>query len=132
MAINSPHSSADLQPDAHSQVGAQPVSPVSAQEDTEEQTMTDFGVPPMVARSREAFLRDLPRLLEEQPRQWVAYHGNQQVGFAKTRAELYQACLGRGLKREEFLVCSIEPQIETMTVRPELLRWWLGKGPSQK
>ena len=83
--------------------------------------MPDFGIPPMVARSREAFLRDLPRLLEERPRDCVAYHGDEQLGFAKTRTELFQACLRRGLKREEFLVCSIEPQMETMTVRPELL-----------
>jgi hypothetical protein len=81
----------------------------------------DFGIPPLVVQSREAFSRDLPRLLQERPRQWVAYHGDEQLGFAKTRAELYQACLGRGLNREEFLVCSIEPPMDTMIVRPELL-----------
>jgi hypothetical protein len=121
MAINSPNSSSDLQANARSELAAEPAAPAPAQGPPEEQTMPDFGIPHMVARSREAFLRDLPRLLEVRPREWVAYHGDDQLGFAKTRTELYQACLRRGLRREEFLVCSIEPQIETMTVRPELL-----------
>ena len=121
MAINSPDSTADVQPEAHRQVGAQPVSSVVDQDEAEEQIVADFGVPPMVVRSRDAFLRDLPCLLGERPREWVAYHGDAQLGFAKTRTELYQECLRRGLNPEEFLVCSIEPPIDTMIVRPELL-----------
>jgi hypothetical protein len=108
-----------VQAEAREQAVAQPFSP--AQEKAEQLTMPDSGIPPMVVQSREAFLRDLPRLLGERPRQWVAYHGDEQLGFGKTRAELFQACLGRGLNREEFLVCSIEPPIDTMIVRPELL-----------
>ena len=57
-----------------------------------------------------AFWRDLPRLLQERPRQWVAYHGERQLGFAPTRAELWAECQRRGLKADEFLIRSIEPE----------------------
>jgi hypothetical protein len=57
-----------------------------------------------------AFWRDLPRLLQEHPRQWVAYHGERQLGFASTRAELWAECLRQGLQPEEFLIRSIEPE----------------------
>lgn len=71
----------------------------------------DDPVPPMIARSFEAFRRDLPALLETHYRQWVVYHGEEQLGFGRTETELHQKCLRRGLKRDEFLVCSIEPEI---------------------
>ena len=57
-----------------------------------------------------AFWRDLPRLLQERPRQWVAYHGERQLGFASTRAELWAECQRQGLRPEEFLIRSIEPE----------------------
>jgi hypothetical protein len=57
-----------------------------------------------------AFWRELPRLLQERPRQWVAYHGDRRLGFAATRAELWQECLRQGLRPEEFLIRSIEPE----------------------
>jgi hypothetical protein len=44
-------------------------------------------------------------------RQWVAYHGERRVGFAKSKTELYQACLRQGLRRGEFVVRSIEPEV---------------------
>jgi hypothetical protein len=49
-------------------------------------------------------------LLQERPRQWVAYHGERQLGFAPTRAELWAECQRRGLKADEFLIRSIEPE----------------------
>jgi hypothetical protein len=55
-----------------------------------------------------AFRRDLPRLLEERPGEWVAYHGEQQVGIAKTAIELYQECARRGLPDDEYIVHPIE------------------------
>jgi hypothetical protein len=65
----------------------------------------------MLARSLDAFRRDLPRLLETHYGKWVVYHDDAQLGFGKTETELYEKCLARGMKRDEFLVCSIEPEI---------------------
>jgi hypothetical protein len=66
---------------------------------------------PMIARSRAAFLRALPELLKQRPRQWVAYHGDDLIGFNRSKTALYQECLRRGLRRGEFLVESIEPEV---------------------
>jgi hypothetical protein len=71
----------------------------------------DDPVPPMLARSLDAFRRDLPRLLETHYGKWVVYQGDAQLGFGKTETELYEKCLARGMKRDEFLVCSIELEI---------------------
>jgi hypothetical protein len=57
-----------------------------------------------------AFWRDLPQLLQERPGQWVAYHGDQQLGFGRTRTELWHELLRRGLQPAEFLIRSIEPE----------------------
>jgi hypothetical protein len=57
-----------------------------------------------------AFWRDLPQLLAERPRQWVAYHGERVLGFAPTRAALWQQCLDQGFRPDEFLIRSIEPE----------------------
>jgi hypothetical protein len=55
-----------------------------------------------------AFRRDWPQLAQQHYGQWVAYHGDQQLGIARTATELYQACFQRGLKRGEFHVFGIE------------------------
>src|ERR1700758_1168820 len=59
---------------------------------------------PMMLRSQQAFWQDLPELLKRRSKQrpWVAYHGDERVGFGKTRTELYQDCLRRGLPRGAF------------------------------
>jgi hypothetical protein len=44
-----------------------------------------------------AFRRDLPRLLEQHSRQWVAYCGDRQMGFAATKTKLYQQLLAMDL-----------------------------------
>ena len=43
-----------------------------------------------------AFERELPQLWEERPGQWVAYRGEQRVGFAKQQHELYRTASSRG------------------------------------
>lgn len=73
-------------------------------------------IPPMAIKAREAFERDLPRLLQERPRQWVAYHGDKQVGFAKNDLSLYQECARRGIGLDEFLVFPIEPGADVWDV----------------
>jgi hypothetical protein len=64
-------------------------------------------IPESVRRSNAAYRRDLPRLLRERPGQWVAYHGDEQVGFAANDLELYQLCLKRW-DHDEFIVRCIE------------------------
>lgn len=60
------------------------------------------GIPPGIQRSQEAFRRNLPGLLENKKlhRQWVAYHGDALVGFARSETDLYKQCFQRGLRTE--------------------------------
>jgi hypothetical protein len=55
-------------------------------------------------RSQAAFYRNLPELLRKHCGQWVAYQGDEFVGSARTQTELFQRCVGRGLKDDEFIV----------------------------
>lgn len=55
-------------------------------------------------QSQEAFYRDLPKLLKTHCRQWVAYHGDELIGFARSQTELYERCVRRGLQEDEFVV----------------------------
>jgi hypothetical protein len=65
-----------------------------------------------------AFQRDLPRLYVERPGQWAAYHGDQHVGFAAQKHELYHECFRQGFQRDEFVIFCIEPQETEMTLGP--------------
>ncbi len=69
----------------------------------------------------EAFQRDLPRLWDERPGQWVAYQGERLLGFSSHKHELYRKCLEQGLTREEFVVCCIEAQETEMILGPDVL-----------
>ena len=60
-------------------------------------------------RALRAFERELPQLWEERPGQWVAYRGEERLGFAKQKLELYQRCFDQGLTRDEFVIFCIEP-----------------------
>jgi len=73
--------------------------------------LDDDPVAPVLAESLEAFRRDLPGLLKTHRGQWVAHHGQQQIGIARTAATLYQDCFRQGLKDHEFLVSHISPEI---------------------
>lgn len=89
-------------------------APHIAQEDTrggEAVNLDDDPVAPTLAESLEAFRRDLPGLLKTHRGEWVAYHGQQQIGIARTAATLYQDCFRRGLEDHEFLVSHISPEI---------------------
>jgi hypothetical protein len=56
-----------------------------------------------------AFERELPQLWEERPGQWVAYRGEERLGFATQKHELYQRCFEQGLVLDEFFIFCIEP-----------------------
>ena len=60
--------------------------------------------PSMEIQSMDAFYRDLSGLLKTHYRKWVAYHGDELIGVGRTQTELYQKCLRRGLKEDEFVV----------------------------
>src|SRR5258708_110070 len=68
-------------------------------------------IPPGIRKSQEAFWRDLPELLpmRSRKREWVAYHGDERIGFGRTRTELCQECLRRGINDDEYYVGRIEP-----------------------
>jgi hypothetical protein len=68
------------------------------------------GIEPLMLRSMEAFWRDLPGLVKDSGLRgtWVAYHGDQRMGFGKTQTELYQESFRRGLQRGEFYVGRVE------------------------
>jgi hypothetical protein len=83
--------------------------------------MTNDPIPRMQRLALDAFQQDLPRLWAERPGQWVAYQGDQPLGFATQKHELYQRCLQAGLRRDEFVVFYIEPQETEMTMGPIVL-----------
>lgn len=63
---------------------------------------------PMIQKSIAAFRRDLPELLKRHRGSWVAYHGDERIGFGTTQTRLYEQCFGRGLRRDDFVVCGVE------------------------
>jgi len=66
----------------------------------------------VIRLSQQAFHRDLPHLLRDSKcfRQWVAYHGEERIGFNISKRALYQECLRRGFNEQEILVRRILPQ----------------------
>ena len=68
-------------------------------------------IPPMIQKSLEAFRRDLPELMKTHYRQWVVYHGDKRLGFGKSQTKLIKEYLAKGIPRDQFVVCSVEPEI---------------------
>jgi hypothetical protein len=66
-------------------------------------------IPPLIERGQAAFRRDLPELLKTRYGQWVAYHGDQRLGFGWSKFQLVQECLRRGINDRELLVCGVAP-----------------------
>jgi hypothetical protein len=71
-----------------------------------------FDIPPLIERAQKAFRRDLPELLPDRYRQWVAYHGDDCVGFSDSQFDLYDECVRRGYPEDEFLVQCITADVE--------------------
>jgi hypothetical protein len=73
----------------------------------------EAAIPAGILRSQQAYWRDLPLLLKRRSskRRWVAYHGDNRIGFADTSAELYHEFLHqRGLRKDEIYVDRVEPR----------------------
>ncbi len=68
-------------------------------------------VPEGIRRSREAFLRDLPKLLARKRLhgRWVVYHGNVQIGIGRRPDKLFRECSKLGLRSDEIYLGVIEP-----------------------
>lgn len=99
MAINAPHlGSTDIPASSPEALSAQACP------------LADVMISPLVAQSQAAFRRDLPELLKKRHGQWVAYHGDECIGFGRSQIELYQQCVRRGLKDEDFVVWGITPE----------------------
>jgi hypothetical protein len=98
-------------------------SAVNSSTNVDSTTKLNYDIPPMIQRSMEAFRRDLPGLLQMKrlDGQWVAYHGDCQIGFAKTKTPLYQQCLERGLKIDEFIVMCVMPDLPDESDPEELM-----------
>jgi hypothetical protein len=79
---------------------------------------------PMIEKSIEAFRRDLPEMLKSHRGRWVAYHGDERIGFGNTQTELVQECFQRGLTRDDFVVCGVEEGVfdpdEDIEISPDV------------
>src|SRR4051794_8433725 len=73
-------------------------------------SLLDREVPVLIRRAQAAFRRDLPRLMEEHPHRWVAYHGDRRVATGPSKRRLVQECVRQGLPRDEFVVRLIDPE----------------------
>lgn len=49
-------------------------------------------------------------MLKKHYGQWVAYHGDECAGVGRTQTDVYQECLRRGLKEDEFEVLLVTSQ----------------------
>ena len=64
-----------------------------------------------VRRSKQAFLRDLPALLQnpKYDRWCVVYHGEERIGPAPSEMDLLLQCQRRGLESDQYYVGIIAP-----------------------
>jgi hypothetical protein len=78
---------------------------------------------PIAKQGLLTFWRDRPQLRKERPGQWVAYHGDRCLGFARTSAELYQRArqgLDQQAVEQELVVEYIGQEVqERFRGRPE-------------
>jgi hypothetical protein len=83
----------------------------------ESSSLLDRETPPMIRRAQAAFQRDLPHLIKDHLRQWVAYHGDHRVAFGSSKRELFQHCDHQHLPADEFVVRLVELEM------PEEIEW---------
>ena len=80
-------------------------------------SLLDREVPEMVRIAQDAFLRDLPELIAEHRRSWVAYHGDERVAIGSSKRQLFKECAARKLPRGEFVVRLVDVEM------PEEFDW---------
>jgi hypothetical protein len=74
-------------------------------------SLLDREIPPMIRIAQAAFLRDLPDLIAEHRRSWVAYHGDERVAIGSSKRQLFKVCAARKLPPGEFVVRLVEPEM---------------------
>ena len=82
---------------------------------TQPQSNSDeWQIAPGIVRSMQAYWRDLPQLLplRSRKREWVAYHGDDRLAFGRSQTELYEECIRRGLRDDEFYIGRLEPDFQ--------------------
>jgi hypothetical protein len=57
------------------------------------------------------YLRDLPQLLVSKPGRWVAYTSQGLVAESDDELAVFRACGERGLRRGQFVVARVEPDL---------------------
>jgi hypothetical protein len=92
--------------------GATPARKTREDEIRELDALLGDTVPPLIAEGREAFRRDLPALLGRHRGKWAAYSGSQRLSVGRSKTQLYQECLNRGLRRGEFIVLTVKPECD--------------------
>ena len=85
--------------------------------------LLDSDPSPLIQQSIDAFRRDLPELLKRHRGKWVAYHGNERLGFGSSERELYQAGFQSGLTRNDFIVAPVKPGAFDPDEELEVLHW---------
>jgi hypothetical protein len=107
----------EIPPEAHDLIenvrrrAAQPTVAVGC-DGTEERKLVNGS--PLAQLAEATFRQQLPQLLTERPGQWVAYHGSQLVGFAKTDIELYRVCRARNIPSAEYIVRPIGEPLDLL------------------
>ena len=76
----------------------------------------DMEVPTIIQEGTAAFLQELPTLMCDHPKQWVAYHGSKRVGFGLSDYQLLRECVAQGLPEDELVIRRIQPDIPTIQV----------------
>ena len=76
----------------------------------------DTEVPTIIQEGTAAFLQELPALMSDHPKQWVAYHGSKRVGFGLSDYQLLRECVAQGLPDDELVIRRIQPDIPTIQV----------------
>jgi hypothetical protein len=74
-------------------------------------------VPPAISQAMNRFRTHLPELMQEHPGKWAAYGPEGEIAIGDSQRSIYQQCLQKGLKEDEFVVCRIEvadDQIEVL------------------
>jgi hypothetical protein len=88
---------------------------------TEEEQEVLVSLPPATRQAFEAFRLDLPRLLRDHPRMWVAYTAAGQFGEPnRSKTVLWQSCVKQGLQPDQFIVKAIEPLAAHLILNAEL------------
>jgi hypothetical protein len=65
----------------------------------------------LIQRAHGTFLRELPELLKSHRGQYVAYHGDQRLGFNRDSTKLIKQWHARGVPQGELGIFLVRPEI---------------------